>query len=437
MDLKPAIALSGRAKLLIAGGLVVILLLAGAYFLGKQLTDEQRLIARFENAIRDGKTDKVMGMLSDPNKGVGFNKETAQDIVTYLQSNKETLDQLIARLKSEAELLKGPPAASVEQERDTAFLYLHKKEEKRWFLYDDYELKINRYSIPVTTNFAGTKVLIDGKEAGTAKGENETLELGTFLPGQYEIKAVYEGKYTTLESASTVSLFPMANNEDLTVELTLEGDYVEVQSNNSYAHIYINGEDIELAVGDGQRIGPIAVDGSNRMFVEVEYPWGKARSEELAVDSNRLEFNVPGLDDSLKNDIMSAAFDFVSSWMQSFREQKNVLRHVHPDRSGDMAEYLADMERSKESYTGELHRATFDLDSFKLNQFDEHDYSITVKVKLDYREVFYFKEYETDPVPVEGSNYTEYQLQYVDGQWLVSGWSNVEGMGTDNTKVYE
>jgi hypothetical protein len=84
-----------------------------------------------------------------------------------------------------------------------------------------------------------------------------------------------------------------------------------------------------------------------------------------------------------------------------------------------------------------LHRATFDLDSFKLNQFDEHDYSITVKVKLDYREVFYFKEYETDPVPVEGSNYTEYQLQYVDGQWLVSGWSNVEGMGTDNTKVYE
>lgn len=437
MDLKPAIALSGRAKLLIAGGLVFILLLVGAYFLGKQLTDEQRLIARFEDAVRDGKTDKVTSMLSAPNKGVGFNQETAEGIVKYLQSNKETLDQLIDQLKSESVLLKGRPTASVEQERDTAFLYLHKKEGKRWFLYDDYELKINRYSIPVHTNFAGTKILIDGKEAGMAKGENETLELGTFLPGQYEIKAVYEGKYTTLESASTVSLFPMANNEDHTVELMLEGDYVEVQSNNSYAHIYINGEDIELAVGDGQRIGPIAVDGSNRMFVEVEYPWGKARSEELAVDSKLLEFKVPGLDDSLKNDIMSAAFDFVSSWMQSFREQKNVLRHVHPDRSGDMLEYLTDMERSKESYIGELNRATFDLDSFKLNQFDEHDYSITVKAKLDYREVFYFREYETDPVPVEGSNYTEYQLQYVDGQWLVSGWSNVEGMGMENTKVYE
>ncbi|MNJ02203.1 hypothetical protein D3C73_1620880 [compost metagenome] len=62
---------------------------------------------------------------------------------------------------------------------------------------------------------------------------------------------------------------------------------------------------------------------------------------------------------------------------------------------------------------------------------------VYVKVQLDYEEVFYFPEYDADPIPVAGTNYTEYQLEYVDGQWLVSGWSPSYDVGTDNTKVFE
>ncbi len=433
---KPAFALSMKAKILIASGLVFVLLIVGAYFLGKYMSDEQRLLDRFEQAIDEGKPDKLLELLSASNEDIHLDQKTASGMVNYLNSNKQSFATLMEQLKSEAEQIKSGEEQAMDAGSDVAFIYLTKKDKKRWLLYNDYELKVKRYMIPVRTNYEGAKILVDGKETATASGEDSAIEVGPFLPGVYEIKSVYEGEYTTLQSKQLVYLFPL-NGRENSVELMLEGDYVQVYSNNSLARIYINGQDINLTVDEGQRIGPIAVDGSNKMFVEVEYPWGKMRSEELPVDNDQLEFTVNGLDDSAKEEIMIATHDFISSWMQSFKERANVLRHASPNRSGDIDEYLADMKKNNESYIGNLHRVTFDLDSFRLNRYSEEEYRVNVKLQLDYNEVFYFSEYETDPVPVEGTNNTEYLLEYANGQWLVSGWNAAYDVGTVNTKVFE
>ncbi|TFE19703.1 zinc ribbon domain-containing protein [Cohnella luojiensis] len=433
----PAVALSKKAKILIASGVVVILLLVGVYFLGKYLTDEQRLLDRFESAIEDGKADKLFDMLSASNSDTPFDQKTVDGIVKYLGSNKESLLTVMEQLKAEAKQLEAGDAETFANDADAAFLYLNMKNKKRWLIYNDYELKVKRYMIPVQTNFEGAKILVNGQEAATASGDGSSIEVGPFLPGEYEIKSVYEGEYTTLENKETVSLFPMASYED-SVKLVLEGDYVHVYSNYSNSRIFINGKDIGLAVEDGKEIGPIAIDGSNKMYVETEFPWGEIKSEEFAVDTDQLEFNVSELNDAMKEEIMSSAYDFVTSWMAAFQARDiNALRHVHSDRVADFTEYFTDMVDSDEYYMGELHRITFDLDGFDVNQYSESEYTVSVKAQVDYSEIFYYSEYETDPVPVAGTNYTEYVLQYVDGQWLVSGWSPSYDVGTENTKVYE
>lgn len=429
-------ALSKKAKIMIASGVVVVLLFVGLYFLGKYLTDDQRLIERFEQTVDGDKAGKLFDMLSASNEDIQFTQKTADGIVAYLKSNKASLEAIIEELNSEAEQLNKGDMKSFENDLDTAFIYLQKKDKKRWFIFEDYELKLKRYMVPVQTNFAGAKILVDDKEAVTTEEENSAVELGPFLPGEYEIKAIYEGEYTTLENETKISLFPMKRDNN-SVEIILEGDYVNVSSNNSYAKIFINNKDINLAVGDGQRIGPIAVDGSNKIVVEVAFPWGKKRSGEQVLDSDQVELNVEGLDDKLKEDVMGVTHDFLSSWMQSFQARENQLRHVHPDRLGDYTEYFTDMVVNNESYIGTLNKMTFDLDSFKVNQYDEADYSISVKAMIDYSEVFYYKEFDPNPVPVDGTNYEEYHLVYEDGQWLVSGWSKVNDFSTANTKVYE
>ncbi len=64
---KLAIKLSKRAKILVASGIVVVLLIVGVYFLGKYLTDEQRLFERFEHAVKADEADKLFELLSSSN----------------------------------------------------------------------------------------------------------------------------------------------------------------------------------------------------------------------------------------------------------------------------------------------------------------------------------------------------------------------------------
>jgi len=434
---KTSYVLSTKAKILISSGLVVVLLLVGAYFLGKYLTDEQRLLERFEQTIEDGRSDKLFDMLSGSNDNRLLNQKTADGIVAYLKSNRESLLAVLEQLNSEAEQIKKNGAKSFENDSETAFIYLHMKGKKRWFIYNDYELKLKRYMIPVRTNYKGTQITVDGIEAAVAEDEGSVIEVGPFFPGKYEFMSIYEGEYTTLEHRVTIPLFPMRNYED-TVELLLEGDYVNVYSNYNAARIFINGEDIGLTVEDGQRIGPIAVDGSNLIYAEMEFPWGMMKSEEIPVDSDQLELKVNALNDAVKEDIMSSTFDFASSWVQSLQERDvKPLRHVHPDRVADFTDSIAYMLDNNEYYLGELRRMTFDLDSFRVNQFSEDDYTVSVKAQVDNNEVFYYKDYTPDPVPEDGTNYTEYQLVYQNGQWLVSGWIPSNDVGTAHTKVYQ
>ncbi|TVY01286.1 zinc ribbon domain-containing protein [Cohnella terricola] len=434
---KNASAMSIKAKIAVAGALVIVLLAAGAYFLGKYLSDEQRLLNRFEQTIEDGKPDKLLEMLAASNGNMPVDRHTAEGIANYLKTDKEAMLALLIRLRGEAEQLRTDGSQSFENDKDAAFVYLHKKETKRWFIFDDYELKLKRYMVPVSANYEDTRIFVDGREAGTIRAQGDMIELGPFLPGEYSFKAVYEGEYTTLEKEFPIKLFPIGNDADR-VELALEGDYVDVYADNSYAHIFINGKDIELAVGDGQHIGPIALDGSNKMQVEVEYPWGTAKSEELPIDGNVLEFNIPRLSDTVQKDVMDATYDFVNGWMQAFRDRDvRSLRHVHPDRTRDLAEIFADMRANDEFYVGDLHRVTFDLDSFGLNQYAETDYVVSVKVRVEYSEAFYYSAFEETAVPVEGVNDNEYRLQYQNGQWLVTGWSVANDVGMAHTKIYE
>lgn len=426
-----------KSKLLLGSGLFIILLVTGAYFFGKYVTDEARLIKHFEQSAQGENSDNLYKLLSDANADIKFDQKSADGMIDFFKGNPKALTQVTDELKLQAEQLKSGEQEVFAEDEDSAFVYLHRKAEKRWLIFDDYELKVKRYMIPVQTNFEDAKILVDGKEAAAASGKEGPIEIGPFLPGEYSIAAVYEGEYTTLESKEKVSLFPLSGYED-TIELVLEGDYVDVYSNNPDARIFIDGEDIGLKVEEGQQIGPIAVDGSSKMRLKADYPWGTQESDELPIDSEQLEFVIEGLDDKAKAEIMSSTHEFLITWMQGMQTMDaNILLRAHPDRIADLTDYIESMKVNGQQYIGTLNKLTFDLDSFILIPLEDGGYSAQVKAQVDYSEITYHKLNELNPVPLEGTTYSDYELEFDDGQWVVTNWFQSLDMGMKNTKVYE
>ncbi len=429
---------SKNMKITIGAAAFAIIAAVGLYFLGGYLADGQRLLERFESSIDKGRPDELLKLLAAPEESETVERATAEAIVEHLGTDEEAMRALLSRLKTEIAQLKEGSVQSFAGDGESAFVYARKKEEKRWFVYDDYELKLRSYKVPVNTNFGGARILLNGEEAGIAGVGGSTLQLGPLPPGKYAVKAVYEGKYTTLENEVKADLFPIGSSVE-PVEVPLRGEYVDVFSNNGFARILINGEDIGLAVGDGQRIGPIAVDGSNTISVEADYPWGTTKSEERPIEGTRAEFKLSNLTDEAKEQILDAAHAFAASWYEAFRERDaKRLRHVHKDRKADLADHFADMVAGDEHYVGELRRAAFDRDSLRLDQLDSSDYSVSVLARIDYEEAYYYGAFDFRPEPVAGVQTSNYRLRYENGEWIVFEWSDAGAEALSaNVKIYE
>jgi len=428
---------SKTTKITIGAAAFVLLAAVGLYFLGQYLSDGQRLLDRFENAVDKGQPDKLLKLMASSEDGAAVERSTAEGIANYLQSDKEAMSAVLERLEKELGMLKNDSVPTFADEVEGAFVYVGKKEKKRWLLYDDYELKLRSYKVPVSTNFGGAKILLNGREAGTAGVGNSQLQLGPLLPGEYSIKAVYSGKYTTLENEVKAKVFPTGGTVE-TIDVPLKGEYVDIFANNSFARIFINGENIELAVGDGQRIGPIAVDGSNTIRLEVDYPWGTTASEERPIDGTRAEFMLPSLTEGVKEQVAAAVYSFASSWYTAFRERNaDRLRNVRSDRKADLDRHFEEMISGGENYIGELLRAEIDLDSFRLNQLSESDYGVSVVARLEHLEAYYYGAFDLKPEPVAGTLITDYRLQYEGGEWVVSDWIDVgDAVMSSNLKTY-
>lgn len=428
------IKLSKAAIISIASGLVVILLVVGAYFTGKYMTDEERLISKFERIAADGDADKLYKLLAGSNEDVKFDQETADEIAAYLKDNEDVIRELAEELRSEAEELKSGEVDTFREHEDAPFLYMEKKDKKKWLLFNDYELKLKRYMVPVWSNFDGASVEVDGIEAGQVSSE-ASREVGPLLPGKYEVKVVYEGEYTTLENKREVELFPMDEYDD-SVELELKGDYISVYADNTEADIYINGQSIGLKADGAQEIGPISLDGSNTVYVQAEYPWGTSRSEEQQVTGEQLEFAIDPLADGEKETIMASANTFVKSWLEATQAKDSSLAtNLNQEMLERLNNNLATYESYGQLYFGEISKLTYDLDSFEVYDNGDGEYSVSVKMREDYSEAIAYPDSDYELVPMSAD--LRFLLDYVDGDWIVTEVYNVYDFSDANTKIFE
>lgn len=428
------IKLSKGAIVAVASGLVVIGLAVGAFFVGKYLTDEERLISRFENIATAGDGEKLYKLLADSNADSPFDRETADAMADYLKENDDAVEDLVSAFREQAADLKAGDVETFSGEDDAPFVYLEKKEKKKWLLYADYELKVQRYMIPVSSNFEGASIYVDGDKAAPVNADGSAVEVGPLFPGEHEVKVVYEGEYTTLENKQSVSLFPLDGYDD-ELYLDLQGEYVNVYADNASAKIFINGQDIGLTADGNEDIGPIALDGSNTVYVQADYPWGTVQTEERPLTEEYVEFSIDPMTDGVKEDIMTAMNECLASWVEALTKLDAGLAK---SMGGTLLERLNDnistMQGNGSSYTGSYESIAYDLDSFRLYPSGDGQYSASVNVREVISEAILVPESDYDLTPETYD--TQYLLEYRDGEWIATEAYTIYDFSTANTKSY-
>jgi hypothetical protein len=217
-----------KKKFVITFGLIAILLIGG-YETGESLTDKNRLIGQFQDAVIHNDAGKLASLMVTDDKRAAMDEGAAKNLLAYFKDNPSSFTSFMEGLKDQSraydETVLGQKvgiASAIEevgkriinsQNSDSPISL--KKEGKEYLFFDNYSLVVKTYFVKVKTNFNGAKLYLDGKEVAQAETDNSHKELGPILPGKHHIKAVYSSNGKSVTKEQDITVMENQNNDEL------------------------------------------------------------------------------------------------------------------------------------------------------------------------------------------------------------------------------
>ena len=93
----------------------------------------------------------------------------------------------------------------------------------------------------VSTTAKNAEIYVNDKKETELSSDKTSKELGPYFPGAYVVKAKAKTELTELETEKEVDLADEKNGT-VEVNLSLEGNYVTISSDESDATVFVNGK---------------------------------------------------------------------------------------------------------------------------------------------------------------------------------------------------
>jgi hypothetical protein len=150
----------------------------------------------------------------------------------------------------------------------------------KWLIFDNYAVKIQTFYLDVASDLIEqTDVYINDEKAGTIEDE-ETF--GPLMPGEYTVKAVYEGDYGKVEQQEKVDTADFVS-ETASIDFKWSDYFIPVASNYEDAVLYVNNQSTKMQIGEVAEIGPVPLDGSVKVSVQKKFKDKVRKSDEIAL----------------------------------------------------------------------------------------------------------------------------------------------------------
>ncbi|MEI5945794.1 hypothetical protein WBS58_10485 [Bacillus albus] len=290
---------SKKNLFLIIGFAIIIILLFGAYKFGAYKFSKEKQINVMMEAFQKKDINAIDEFVKANDSSLKIKTEDIKAYMRYLKENPSYNKQLLSYLQKETVDQKLTKDKNSFKDGEIV------EEGKEWFLYPKYKFSMKSYYMSVSTTAKNAEIYVNDKKETELSSDKTSKELGPYSPGTYVVKATAKTELTELETEKEVDLAD-EQGEKVNVDLSLEGKYVSISSDENDANVFVNGKKRGKLSYGNYKLGPVSTDETVEVHLEKTTDFGVIKSESVKIgDQSTYYLKFP------KETSSSAVGDFV------------------------------------------------------------------------------------------------------------------------------
>ncbi|HDR3490287.1 TcaA 3rd/4th domain-containing protein [Bacillus wiedmannii] len=363
--------MSGGAKIGITLLTLFVIASVGLYLYGSSYYKQVAQVDRMITILQEKDGEKLAEIITADDPSVTVTRESLTPLFSYIKENPSYVNELKGNLRIGEKQGNGIERADFSLTKDG----------KYFFLFDRYKLKAKTYYTTLLTNEKGTTLKMNGKEIDKTDDKKFEKQYGPFLPGTQVFQSEYKNDYVKLSREEKVVLMKQDQN-NVTIDLTLQAQYITVQTNAPGATLYVNQKPVTALAGEEITWGPVATDGSATIYLERNGENGRETTKVetvTALSSYNLPFEKKGTEknvvynvtpppttryvyngfifpDSDIRKLTSADLAYLSKEQLKIARNEIYARHGHMFQTKDMQAYFSKQSWYRENpyFAGKL-----------------------------------------------------------------------------------
>ncbi|EJQ16888.1 hypothetical protein P4J09_07120 [Bacillus cereus] len=267
---------SKKNLFLIIGFAVIAALLFGAYKFGAYKFSKEKQVNVMIEAFQKKDINAIDEFVKANDSSLKIKTEDIKAYMRYLKENPSYNKQLLSYLQKETVNQKLTKDKSSFKDGEIV------EEGKEWFLYPKYKFSMKSYYMSISTTAKNAEIHVNDKKETELSSDKTSKELGPYFPGTYVVKATAKTELTELETEKEVDLAD-EQSEKVKVDLSLEGKYVSISSDESDATVFVNGKKRGKLNYGSYKLGPVSTDETVEVHLEKTTDFGVMKSESVKI----------------------------------------------------------------------------------------------------------------------------------------------------------
>jgi uncharacterized membrane protein YvbJ len=413
-------SLSLKTKIIIGAALLFFIACISLYKVGDSLTDKSNLIADFEENLETGNVKELVSILDSRKDSEKVTKKNVQALLTYLKENPDQKEGMITQLHNNAEMTDAHTVKANDDFDPPNQLITFEKRGKKFLIYDNYDFIMESAPMTVYTNYDDLRYYVNGKEIKPESGEGDSVNFGSFIPGMYKVKAVLTSDFVELEKEVDVQHVGPTGTD-----LFFDIDYATVYTNSEGASVWVNGKDTGMKTNgeNSAKVGPVLTDGSMKVQLKKDMPFGAIQSDTLAIDDNALDAPLK-LSDKQKDQVVEGLKQYFLNLSKALAYQdEKYLKEESNEVSPFVSSSFEDLAGDDWKTFGYISGLEVDPKAIHLEKVDG-EWMATLPVHAEWMQDYV---YSGDPISLtKESDVSNYSLSYAtkSKKWNVASWSS-------------
>ncbi|WP_088344045.1 zinc ribbon domain-containing protein [Bacillus cereus] len=267
---------SKKNLFLIIGFASIAALLFGAYKFGAYKFSKEKQVNVMIEAFQKKDINAIDEFVKANDSSLKIKTEDLKAYMRYLKENPSYNKQLLSYLQKETVDQKLTKDKSSFKDGEIV------EEGKEWFLYPKYKFSMKSYYMSVSITAKNAEIYVNDKKEAELSSDKTSKELGPYFPGTYVVKATAKTELTELETEKEVDLAD-EQSEKVKVDLSLEGKYVSISSDESDATVFVNGKKRGKLNYGSYKLGPVPTDETVEVHLEKTTDLGVMKSESVKI----------------------------------------------------------------------------------------------------------------------------------------------------------